>query len=204
MREEELSCFSFQRRPSLCVKFRLACEVDFPVVWLCEKVTANEIRCIMLIKQTRQTCEYPAHSKIVASLEIVTLSVSGDEMWRRLSDRIKGEEASLTKWLNKSRSHGFGQGVLMASSRVQEKRAKTLQRKHPVVLVCAWLLKRHQTSSSNTARRRKSSGVNCQSRKVINFRYENCYRLTIMDSLSRYIKVNVQLLFYTVVMHHCY
>lgn len=143
MREEKLSCFSFQRRPSLCVKFRLACEVDFPVVWLCEKVTANEIRCIMLIKQTRQTCEYPAHSKIVASLEIVTLSVSGDEMWRRLSDRIKGEEASLTKWLNKSRSHGIGRGVLMASSWVRRNVQKTFLRKHPVVCDFAWHLK-HQ------------------------------------------------------------
>lgn len=117
-------------------------------------------------------------------------------MWRRLSDRIKGKEASLAKWLNKSRSHGIGLGFLMASSQF---RAKKLQKKHPVV----WHSKR-PTSSSDTARaRKKSSGVNCRSRKVINSRYDNCYRLTIMNSLSRYIKVNAQLLFYTVVMHHC-
>lgn len=87
---------------------------------------------------------------------------------------------------------------------VRAKRAKKLQKKHPDM--CTWHLEWvcGPTSSSDTAQRQKASGVNCQSRKAINFRYENCYRLTIMDTLSRYIKVNVQLLFYTVVMHHCY
>lgn len=114
-------------------------------------------------------------------------------MWRRLSDRIKGEEASLKQKSFTWHRAGCRSGV--SSGKTCKKASKEASARACLTFQAFNVIFRH-------CPRKKASGVNCQSRKVINFRYENCYRLTIMDSLSRYIKVNVQLLFYTVVMHH--
>lgn len=135
MREEELSCFSFQRRSSLCVKFRLACEVDFPVVWLCEKVIPKEIRCIMLINQTRQTCETPAHSKIRWDCRSFSF------WWRdvttfKWSDKRRGSVAySMIKQKSLTWHRAGCRGGVSS-----EETCKKASKKHP--LVCAWHLKK--------------------------------------------------------------